>query len=92
MVWEKALFTDMMAPNKRALQRIPDPRVTQFWDKERLLSHEMGESKTGKMIWDYAAIYPHDAVWNGTFPQPSYSGRPVVDHTAELAQALSKTN
>lgn len=51
----------------------------------------MGESKTGKMIWDYAAIYPHDAVWNGAAPQPSYSARPVVDHTAELDQAIGRT-
>ena len=84
------MFTDMMAPSKRALQRIPDPRVTQFWDRERLLSHEMGESKTGKMIWDYAAVFPHEAVWNGTFPQASYSGRPVVSHVLELENALDR--
>jgi hypothetical protein len=90
VVWEKALFSDRAAPNTRTLRRIPDPRATQFWDSDRLLSHEMGESKTGKMIWDYAAIYPHDAVWNGTFPQPSYSGGPVVEHTAELDQVLGR--
>ena len=77
-----------MAPTSGAMRRIPDRRVMQFWDSDRLLSHEMGESKTGKMIWDYAAVYPHEAVWNGTAPRPSFSGGPVVGEVRELENAL----
>ena len=90
MVWEKALITDRSGPNTRAMRRIADSRVVQFWDKGRLLSHEMGESKTGKMLWDWVGVYPKGAAWNGTAPQPFYSGRPVVDAAPDLDRALGR--
>ena len=88
MVWEKALITDRSGPNTRAMRRIADSRVVQFWDKDRLLSHEMGESKSGKMLWDWVGVYRKGAVWTGTVPELLYSGRPVVDMAPELDRAL----
>jgi len=89
VVWEKALLTDVGGPNTRALRRIPDRRVVQFWDPGRLLSHEMGESKTGRKIWDWAGVYPKGTVWNGAAPQPLYSARPVVENAKDLDAALA---
>jgi hypothetical protein len=89
VIWEKALITDGTGPNTRALHRVSDPRAIQFWDPDRLLSHEMGESKTGRRIWDWAGIYPHGTVWNGTAPQPVYSGRPVDQTAKDLEAALA---
>jgi hypothetical protein len=90
VVWEKALMTDRAGPNTRAMRRIPDSRVIQFWDKDRLLSHEMGESKSGKMIWDWAGVYGKGAVWNGTVPEPLYSGGPVVEVAGELDRVVGR--
>jgi hypothetical protein len=82
-------MTDGVGPNTRALRRISDRRATQFWDKDRLLSHEMGESKTGKKIWDWAGLYAKGAVWNGAAPQPVYSGGPVDETAKDLEKALA---
>ena len=91
MVWEKALITDRTGPNTRALRRILDRRATQFWDKDRLLSHDIGESKTGKMIWDWAALYRKGVIWNSTAPQPVFSGSTVIATINDLDAALSGT-
>jgi hypothetical protein len=90
VVWEKALITDRSGPNTRAMRRISDSRVVQFWDKDRLLSHEMGESKSGKMVWDWVGVYRKGVVWNGTAPESYYSGGPVVDAAPELDGALGR--
>jgi len=73
------------------LGRISDRRAVQFWDHDRLLSSEMGESTTGKMIWDWAGIYPKGTIWNGTAPEPVYHGRPVMETIKDLEAALSRT-
>ena len=91
MVWEKALVTDDVGPNTKALGRISDRRAVQFWDHDRLLSNEMSESKTGKMIWDWAGIYATGAVWNEAAPKPVYSGRPVMETLKDLEAALART-
>ena len=43
VVWEPVLATDLTAPSTITLRRIHDPRVKQYWDSNRLLSHAMGE-------------------------------------------------
>ena len=91
VVWEKVLITDRTGPNTRALARIRDRRVVQFWDKDRLLSHAMGESEKTEMVWDWAGIYTKGATWNGAAPQPVYSGRPVVDTAKQLDAALARS-
>jgi len=49
----------------------------------------MGESKTGRKIWDWAGVYPKGTVWNGAAPQPLYSARPVVENAKDLDAALA---
>ena len=92
VIWEPVLATDWSAPSTATLSRIPDTRVTQFWDKDRLISHAMGEHDRRSVVWDYIAVYSAGAVWADQLPQARYHGRPVVRVTeparASLAQAL----
>ena len=37
--------------------RLPDLRVVQFWDKNRLISHSMGEHDLRSEVWHYIAVY-----------------------------------
>ena len=90
VVWEPVLFTDWLAPSTATLGRISHERVTQFWDKDRLVSHSLGEHDRRRIVWDYIAVYPRSAVWEASPPQPLYSGRPVIGAVDEAHSALSK--
>jgi hypothetical protein len=93
VVWEPVLVTDWSSPSTAALARLSDSRITQFWDKHRLVSHSMGEHDRHSVVWDYIAIYPVGEVWEESPPPALYHGNPVVQVTeaarAALAQALA---
>ena len=88
VVWEKVLSTDWQPPTTSTLARISDPRVTQFWDPERLLSHSLGEKDRKTKVWDWAAIYGAEAVWNSAAPKPLFSGNPVVRRITSISEQL----
>jgi len=89
VVWEKVISSDWSPPISRVLARIPDSRVTQFWDPDRVLSHHLGESDDRKtIVWDWVAVYPKGIKWGGG--QPAYSGRPVVRVASEFQNAVNK--
>ena len=90
VVWEPVLFTDWSSPSTATLGRIPDSHASQFWDKERLISHSMGEQDRRSIVWDYIAVYPRSAVWEASPPEPIYSGGPVVGVIGEARSALSR--
>ena len=90
VVWEPVLFTDWSSPSTATLGRISNTRAAQFWDKERLISHSMGEHDRHSAVWDYIAVYPRRAVWEASPPEPLYSGGPVVRVIDEARSALSK--
>jgi hypothetical protein len=77
VVWEPVLPTDFAAPSTAALARIPDLRAAQYWDRERVLSHLLGEHNRGSVVWDYIAVYAPGAQWEEAPPKPVYSDRPV---------------
>ncbi len=79
-----------MGPNTRALRRLSDKRAVQYWDRDRLLSHAMGEDKTGKPVWDWTGLYPKGAVWNGLPPKPQFDGRTIVRASNDLEKALAQ--
>jgi hypothetical protein len=89
VVWEPVLFSDWSSPSTATLGRISQMRAVQFWDKERLISHSMGEHDRRSMVWDYIAVYPRGAVWEASPPEPLYSGGPVVRVIDEARSALS---
>jgi hypothetical protein len=72
------LATDLGAPSTITLRRIHDARVKQYWDRNRVLSHAMGEHDRPSVVWDYIAVYKPEQNWIDTPPQPEFQGRPVV--------------
>ena len=97
VIWEPVLATDLSAPSTITLRRIHDARVKQYWDRNRVLSHAMGEHDRPSVIWDYIAVYKPEQLWTDAPPQPEFKGRPVVrfiDGTREALQAIYswKTN
>lgn len=91
VIWEPVLFTDWHAPGAGAVSRVPDARVTQFWDARRALSQTI---RPDHIVWDYVALFPPGARWADTFPTPQFSGAPVVrvigDFRAHLTAALRR--
>jgi hypothetical protein len=93
VVWEPVLPTDLAAPSTMTLKRIADPRASQYWDKEHLVSKSIGE--TDGVVWDYVAVYPQGKLWEKGPPEPTYSKAPVVraiDGTREAIQKLLREN
>jgi hypothetical protein len=92
VIWEPVLFTDWSSPSTTTLGRISDRRAAQFWDKNRLISHSMGEHDRESTVWDYVAVYAQGATWEERPPKALYDGGPVVrviDETrAAVVQAL----
>ena len=78
VVWEPVLPTDWSSPSTATLRRLSDIRVVQFWDKDRLISHAMGEHDRRSVVWDYVAVYPSGAIWEHGPPPALYHGNPVV--------------
>lgn len=95
VVWEPVLPTDWSSPSTADLSRLSDKRVAQFWDKNRLISHSMGEHDRRSIVWDYIAVFPRGVVWDHNLPPPIYHGNPVVRvqeaARAAIGQALANT-
>lgn len=92
VVWEPVLFTDWSSPSTSTLHRISNMQAAQFWDKERLISHSMGERDRGGVVWDYIAVYPVGAAWEDRPPQPLYDGGPVVRVLDEARAAVVRAS
>ena len=91
VVWEPVLATDLGAPSTITLRRIHDARVKQYWDRERVLSHAMGEHDRPSVVWDYIAVYKPEQPWTNAPPQPEFHGRPVVraiEGTRKVLEAI----
>ena len=88
VVWERVLPTDWGSPGAGTLARVSDARVTQFWDRDRVLSHSLGEKDRKTRVWDWVAIYDKDAVWNSAAPKPLFSGNPVVRQIQAISEQL----
>ena len=88
VVWEPVLATDLGAPSTITLRRIHDPRVRQYWDSNRVVSHTMGEHDRPSVVWDYIAVYKPGQIWIETPPPPEFTGRPVVRFIEGTRKAL----
>lgn len=88
VIWEPVLATDLSAPSTIALRRIHDPRVKQYWDRNRVLSHAMGEHDRPSVVWDYIAVYKPAQIWTDAPPRPEFTGRPVVRFIEGTRKAL----
>ena len=85
------LLTDFGAPSTATLRRVSDLRASQYWDKEHVVSHQLGERGRKSVVWDYVAVYQPGKLWEQAPPDAVYSGRPVVrgiGGTRETVQTL----
>jgi hypothetical protein len=90
VVWEPVLPTDLSAPSTAALARIPDLRAAQYWDRQRVLSHLLGEHDRPSVVWDYIAVYAPGTMWQDTPPKPAYSSHPVRYVIADAKDAIQR--
>jgi len=90
VIWEPVLPTDWTSPSTATLRRISDTRAAQFWDKNRLVSHSMGEHDRGSIVWDYIAVYPVGVLWEDMPPKAVYQGGPVVQVTEPMRSAVTQ--
>ena len=90
MIWEPVLPTDLGAPSTMTLGRLSDLRVSQYWDKEHLVSKSLGETDGSSVVWDYVAVYQPGATWGQAPPEPVYSGVPVVKSVGGTQEAVAK--
>jgi hypothetical protein len=90
VVWEPVLAIDLAAPSTTSLARIPDLRAAQYWDRERVLSHLLGERNRSTVVWDYIAVYDSGTVWQDAPPRPVYSDHPVVDAMSGAKDAVQR--
>ena len=102
VVWEPVILTDIAPPTSRVLAKMPDPRVSQFWDRDRLLSREIVKSaladaahalhddysSEGFVVWDFVAVFPPGARWGPAVPSPDYHGSPVAEVIDEVRRRL----
>jgi hypothetical protein len=72
VVWLPVLEGDDLAGARRQAARLHDPRVTQFWDPEARLGHELAatlglpprpQSATDGVAWDVYIVYNRGADW-----------------------------
>ena len=70
------------------LKRLSDLRVSQYWDKEHLVSKSIGEQDG--IVWDYVAVYPTGKMWKQAPPEPSYSKAPVIHAIDDTREAIQK--
>ena len=73
-----------------SLKRLSDLRVSQYWDKEHLVSQALGERDRESVVWDYVAVHGPGKRWEQTPPEAAYSSVPVVRAIDGTRQAIEK--
>jgi hypothetical protein len=90
VVWEPVLVTDWAPPTTATMARIADPRVSQYWDKQRLVSHLLGEHGRHSIVWDFIAVYPAGPTWTTQPPPALFADGPVVRAADRARAAISE--
>ena len=90
VIWEPVLPTDFSAPATAALARIPDLRAAQYWDRQRVLSHVLGEHDRKSVVWDYIAVYAPGTIWEDAPPKPAYSSHPVRNVIGDAKEEIQR--
>jgi hypothetical protein len=105
LVWSAVRNQDKKGLPDGTLDRVPDPRVTQFWDRKLDLSKKIVrdvtknptayelddpiDSKT--IVWDFAAVFPPGVRWERAFPVPAYFGKHVMAVIRDVEVHVAKT-
>lgn len=97
IVWEPVLPTDWSAPGRGVMARVPDPRVTQFWDQDRKLSAVLGgpaqlaqiaavndiRFAMKNVIWDAVLVFRKRE------SKPAFIGAPVFQVAADIPRWIA---
>jgi hypothetical protein len=105
-VWEPILPTDFSSPGAAVMGRLPDRRVTQYWDKNHLFAEQLSRAIESDPAhprpsccdhegtqWDEVAVYPQGAQWSEQLPRAAFLNGPVVHSlgfSKTVADLLSK--
>ena len=104
VVWEPVLRSDIAPPLNRVLGLIHDRRVTQFWDRNRVVSADLvravntnpGRYGFGEalpedfIVWDAVAVFARGDRWDRDLPVPAHHGGPIVDDIDETRKAIAE--
>jgi hypothetical protein len=72
-VWQPILPSDVKFTVGRATKRLPDPRVSHYWDGENVFAQTfVPVLGLEDQAWDVYLLYDHDAEWGDTPPKPFY--------------------
>lgn len=101
-VWEPILPTDFTSPSTGTLERLSDPRVAQYWDKNHLFAEELARRLKSDpdhprphccdedgIDWDEVAVYRQDAHWDAELPRAVFLDGPVV-HALGFANIVAE--
>lgn len=101
LVWEPVILSDVAPPTSRALASISDPRVSQYWDHDRVLSQVLldaarrpGSSHAAEadgvdVVWDFVALYPAGERWEEDLPDSVTYGYPIMSQVEDLRRSLA---
>jgi hypothetical protein len=78
-VWLPILRSDQGPPGRSALNRLPDERVSHYWDPDKLVAAQLARDARPPQptqeccvrdgtLWDIAAVYPPGAKWTDRLP------------------------
>jgi hypothetical protein len=74
-VWVPILLSDSYFTVPRATNRLPDPRVSHYWDGNGKLVRgyaQVLKLDEGKPAWDVYFVFDRDAEWREGVPAPEY--------------------
>ncbi|MGH9720979.1 MAG: hypothetical protein ACRD8O_12260 [Bryobacteraceae bacterium] len=90
-----------MKPGARVLQRLDEPRVMHFWDRNHAVASQLARDAKAPqpepecctrngVLWDLVAIYPPEAVWTEAMPPAVLFDGPVFVKKTEMTETLNK--
>jgi hypothetical protein len=94
-----AIWLPMLAGDSRSAWpkgMFDDPRVTSFWDGDRLAGRWLADHRTGgldapgSIVWDAYLAYAPEARWSDTPGEPVVAGSDIIGHTAGLETFAAK--
>ena len=75
IVWVKSLSTDGEEKLPLAINQISDPRVSHFWDEERVLNAQLIDAimfEVNMNVYDVFLLYDREELWEKRLPRPGY--------------------
>lgn len=75
IVWVKSLSTDSEEKLPLAIDQIPDPRVSHYWDAKRVLNPQLIDAimfEVNMNVYDVFLLYDKEQLWEQRLPRPSY--------------------